>query len=358
MRPTANAFTRATHRQAMRRLELADPPGPSSARDGALALVEAGAGIVPTVGRGCTVEGATVTCRTADGSPFSAASINVGAGGNRAAVAGSVGALPLTLAGAEGPDVLQGGPGPDRISGGEGDDVLVGGEGDDVLVGDAGNDQLQGDGGRDGFFGNGGDDALRAVDGIEGMIECGPGVDRVEADAVDEADTDCEMPGAARVLPEQSLDDAEAGDPTRGAMPPPTVALRGLPVRSRCFFPALPVSRARRRTCRRPARGSALLVEATRPVSVIVSIQRVLPGTRTGPLCLPRPLRATGRCRRYVRAALCHRHSPAAVTAVAVEGSYPSACCAAPSVLLKAQRKFSGWPTGLEPPAPALSPLS
>ncbi|MDQ3629806.1 MAG: hypothetical protein M3417_00715, partial [Actinomycetota bacterium] len=259
-----------------------------SAQDGALVLADSGAGVVPIAGSGCTLTGTTLTCRTANGAPFSAASINLGEGANRAAVAPSIGELPLSLAGGEGPDVLSGGPGSDRISGGGGDDLVRGGEGDDLLFGDEGNDQLQGDGGVDDFFGDDGDDVLRAADGIDETLECGSGFDRVEADAGDVASFDCEMPGAARLLPEPSPDEFFTDD-----APAPSVAgvadgaLRSLRVRSRCFFAGAPVSRAGSATCRRPTRGSALLVEATAPVAVVVGIQRVVPGARAGSLCLP-----------------------------------------------------------------------
>ncbi len=297
-----------------------------SARDGALVIVESGAGVVPVAGDGCDVTETTVICRTADGARFSAANVNLAAGANRAAVAASVGELPISLTGADGADVLRGGPGPDVIIGGGGDDVIEGGDGEDVLFGDEGADQLQGDGGLDDFFGDEGDDVLRAVDGIGEVIDCGGGVDRVEADAVDLAEADCESRGAAGVVPGRPPD-----DDAREQLPPPGVAgpalgeLRGLRVRSRCFYPGEPVSRARRSTCRRPTRGSALLVEATGAVAVVVGIQRVLPGRRAGPRCLPGRPRAAGRCRRYVRAALLRRTVPAGTTALGLTGRWPAA---------------------------------
>lgn len=295
-----------------------------SAQDGALVLSEAGAGVAPVAGNGCTLAGTTLTCRTPNGSPFSAASINLGEGANRAAIAPSIGELPLSLAGGEGPDVLSGGPGSDRISGGGGDDVLQGGEGDDVLLGDEGADQLRGDGGLDDFFGDEGDDVLRAADGIDETLDCGSGFDRVEADASDRASSDCEMSGAASVLPGPSPDEFFTDeDPSPGVAGVAAGELLSLRVRSRCFFPGAPVSRARRPTCRHPTRGSALLVEATGPVNVVVGIQRVLRVTRRGTLCAAGSREAE--CRRYVRAALLKRSVAAGTTALGLSARPPAA---------------------------------
>lgn len=288
-----------------------------SSQDGALVLTEVGPGVVAVAGSGCEVAGATATCRTADGAPFTGAIINVADGANRVAATASVGSLRLTLDGGDDSDLLQGGPGEDRISAGAGDDVLQGGGGDDVLLGDAGADQLRGDGGRDAFAGDEGDDVLLAADGIGELLECGPGVDRAESDASDQADPDCETPGAASGPGRPPAADVGAA--------PDTGALRGLSVRSRCFFAGAPVSRARRSTCRRPTRGSALLVEAARPVDVLVGIQRVLPGTRAEPRCGAGLALATGRCRRYVRAALLRRTIPAGLTALGLSARRPAA---------------------------------
>ncbi len=85
-----------------------------------------------------------------------------------------------TLAGADmalggaGPDVLAGGRGPDRLAGGAGSDRIIGGSGSDVIVGGSG------------------DDVVRAADGTRDRIRCGPGVDRIEADALDRVKKDCE----------------------------------------------------------------------------------------------------------------------------------------------------------------------
>lgn len=80
------------------------------------------------------------------------------------------------LAGGWGDDDLAGGPGPDRLLGGPGADRLLGGRGADVLVGGRGVDR---------FAGGRGDDVVDARDGRAELVDCGPGRDRVRADAVD-----------------------------------------------------------------------------------------------------------------------------------------------------------------------------
>jgi Ca2+-binding RTX toxin-like protein len=79
------------------------------------------------------------------------------------------------LAGDAGADVLEGGPGADTLLGGAGKDLLVGGKGPDVLLGGAGND------------------TIKARDGEADRISCGPGRDRVQADAQDVVARDCEQ---------------------------------------------------------------------------------------------------------------------------------------------------------------------
>lgn len=118
-------------------------------------------------------------------------------------------------------DTIHGLEGSDLLRGGDGDDCLWGGEADDVLDGDGGNDQLWGGNGRDHLIGGAGNDVVRgglkgdvlsggagddqlfpgtgrdrvraatgndaisARDGSRDVIDCGPGVDRVSADARD-----------------------------------------------------------------------------------------------------------------------------------------------------------------------------
>ena len=83
------------------------------------------------------------------------------------------------LTGAQAADVLDGGVGNDYITGGGGDDTLIGGVHHDILNGGDGNDTLDGGAGRDTISGGLGDDILTgggAVDTIDG----GDGNDRIE----------------------------------------------------------------------------------------------------------------------------------------------------------------------------------
>jgi hypothetical protein len=89
--------------------------------------------------------------------------------------------IPATLLGGPGADRLTGGPAADQLSGG--DDALAGGGGNDLVVGGIGVDELSGDAG---------DDDIRARDGIQDLVRCGTGADKVDADTLDEVDPDCE----------------------------------------------------------------------------------------------------------------------------------------------------------------------
>jgi Ca2+-binding RTX toxin-like protein len=88
-----------------------------------------------------------------------------------------------TLLGGPGADRLTGGPAADQLSGDDGDDTLAGGGGNDIVVGGLGIDELSGDAG---------DDDVRARDGIQDLVRCGTGNDKVDADTLDEVDPDCE----------------------------------------------------------------------------------------------------------------------------------------------------------------------
>jgi len=92
-------------------------------------------------------------------------------------------AIPTTLLGGPGADRLTGGPAADQLSGDDGDDTLAGGAGADVVIGGLGFDELRGDAG---------DDDVRARDGIQDLVRCGDGADRVDADTLDEIAGDCE----------------------------------------------------------------------------------------------------------------------------------------------------------------------
>jgi RTX calcium-binding nonapeptide repeat (4 copies) len=94
--------------------------------------------------------------------------VNAGVGDDKVTVASAV-AVPVTLRGGPGRDVLVGGagadkliagPGADRLYGGPGDDVIYGGPGDDLISGGPGEDVLHGGPGRDTFRPSSGQDAV------------------------------------------------------------------------------------------------------------------------------------------------------------------------------------------------------
>ncbi len=98
--------------------------------------------------------------------------------------------------GGEGDDVLAGAGGDDHLVGGSGADKLTGGDGQDLLGGEDGDDMLDGGAGVDRYYGDSvsaciayscpsGRDDIRARDGEREEINCGPGTDTLEADAVD-----------------------------------------------------------------------------------------------------------------------------------------------------------------------------
>jgi hypothetical protein len=115
------------------------------------------------------------------------------------------------LVGTPGPDRLDGRGGDDRIRGRAGNDRLLGGRGDDVMSGDAGNDVIAGGPGADILLGGAGNDrstggpgadivitgagndVIFVRDGTVDRVSCGPGRDRVSADAQDVVGGDCEI---------------------------------------------------------------------------------------------------------------------------------------------------------------------
>lgn len=132
------------------------------------------------------------------------------------------------LSGAGGNDVLRGGDrNGDTIDGGAGDDDISGGFGDDTLVGGPGRDTIAGD--RPlrcnelhcDLGGGSGNDTIEARDGEVDSITCGPGQDRVVADADDVVAADCEI--VERPADHTRRDDHRARD--RGAKV--TLALAG-----------------------------------------------------------------------------------------------------------------------------------
>ena len=99
-----------------------------------------------------------------------------------------------SIAGLGGNDVLKGGDSPDTIDGGAGDDDLNGGNGNDTIAGGPGRDQIVGDATAGGCYVIGylgtcktpwGNDTINAVDGEADNIDCGPGTDVANVDAID-----------------------------------------------------------------------------------------------------------------------------------------------------------------------------
>jgi len=109
-----------------------------------------------------------------------------------------------TLVGTSGNDVLRGWRGDDRLSGLDGDDVIYGGRGADTLDGGSGNDTIE----------------SRDRDDAADVVSCGPGFDRVDADANDRVSSDCEQVSGA------STGGTTAPAPTGPTAPaaPPTAA--------------------------------------------------------------------------------------------------------------------------------------
>ena len=101
-------------------------------------------------------------------------------------------AFAVAKEGGNGDDTLRGTSGRDALAGGPGDDVLRGLGGRDALAGGSGADDLFGGSGRDALSGGRGNDFIDdGNDGVADAIVCGPGIDTVRADGVDELE-DCE----------------------------------------------------------------------------------------------------------------------------------------------------------------------
>jgi len=97
--------------------------------------------------------------------------VNSGGGNDEVSVAVEI-AVPVTMRGGSGDDVLLGGSGPDKLIGGTGNDRLAGGRGhdflygcpgDDVLLGGPAADTLRGGPGADFLRGGPGDDVERQI---------------------------------------------------------------------------------------------------------------------------------------------------------------------------------------------------
>jgi Ca2+-binding RTX toxin-like protein len=117
--------------------------------------------------------------------------------------------------GGSGDDKIIGNPGPDEVLAGLGEDKLQGREGNDVLVGEENRDRLEGQEGDDTLKGEGNSDVLigglgadvlrggasddfmdaREPDGsapVADGVDCGNGLDTVDADLKDRVQADCE----------------------------------------------------------------------------------------------------------------------------------------------------------------------
>lgn len=89
-------------------------------------------------------------------------------------------------------DFLRGSSKPDRLLGLGGKDRLEGGGSGDVLVGGGDADTLIGGLGRDRIDAGGSPDAIWVRDGRRDLVDCGPGIDVVDADRLDVVYPSCE----------------------------------------------------------------------------------------------------------------------------------------------------------------------
>jgi hypothetical protein len=120
---------------------------------------------------------------------------------------------PTVVDGRDGDDVVYGGVDADELRGGAGADRLAGGPGGDTVVGGPGRDTLSGDGQQSAGFGS---DTIDARDGEVDTVDCGPGTDRVLADADDVVAADCEtVERTVRGGPRPGPGDGPGGGPGR-----------------------------------------------------------------------------------------------------------------------------------------------
>jgi Ca2+-binding RTX toxin-like protein len=141
-----------------------------------------------TPGVGCTPNSATEVLCTQQ------AKVVLLLGSGRDGVNASPLTTPVSLdvtAGA-GDDQIAGSPNADTIRGGDGVDQLTGNAGNDVITGDAGNDTIVPGPGSDSVNAGDGDDLVDAGEGTADVIDCGPGNDRANVDALDST-VNCEM---------------------------------------------------------------------------------------------------------------------------------------------------------------------
>jgi hypothetical protein len=81
--------------------------------------------------------------------------------------------------------ILGGGAGNDAITGGRLKDFIEGGAGNDRIAGGKGPDDITGGSGKDRLSGGAGRDSINSRDSRRDTVRCGPGRDRVKADAHD-----------------------------------------------------------------------------------------------------------------------------------------------------------------------------
>ncbi|MFV2065670.1 MAG: SdrD B-like domain-containing protein, partial [Pirellulales bacterium] len=103
--------------------------------------------------------------------------VRAGDGADEITFDGSV-AVPVTMEGGDGDDILIGGQGPNTIRGGKGNDRITGGkladdlfgdEGDDVITGKDGDDTIEGGDGSDRIRGEGGNDTINGGEGDDDL---------------------------------------------------------------------------------------------------------------------------------------------------------------------------------------------
>ena len=117
--------------------------------------------------------------------------------------------------------VARGGDGADRLGGGPGPDLLEGEAGDDTIVGGPGGDRVTG---------GDGNDTIDTRDETLDRIVCGPGVDDVVADPIDEIAPDCEDLVHVQLPPPVPQPPAPVPPPRRPA-PQACAAADALPAR-------------------------------------------------------------------------------------------------------------------------------
>jgi hypothetical protein len=96
--------------------------------------------------------------------------VNAAAGDDNVSVAPEV-AIPVTMRGGPGADVLRGGSGPDKLIGGAGRDQLYGHRGGDALYGGPGTDLLLGGPGADRLNGGAGRDVIKGGPGRNSITD-------------------------------------------------------------------------------------------------------------------------------------------------------------------------------------------